>query len=254
MHQIRSRGLEITFRQFCLNQQTPQLQVDLRSILRAAFQRDPRSETQSWAGSLARAQEGNRGPAGEASWIAKDIHQQRIGAVGAFQFATGAIAASGNKPGAGIDLGEARSPIGLLENSLVGGGEKVAVCPSLVLAVDHAGYGAIGHLCAQVGCPQGIAVTQFAPQSHRADGKWSSLHSSSIGENKAKIIPAENLIPALKDVPVPRQGCGTGRQLCRGLFSVVPAVHHCSRSTLAGSRRSARRTGPPRTNSQSREW
>src|SRR5271156_3912908 len=47
MHQVQPRGLEISFRQFGLNQEIPQLQVDFRSILRAALQGDPRSETKA---------------------------------------------------------------------------------------------------------------------------------------------------------------------------------------------------------------
>jgi len=47
MHQVSPRGLEITFRQFGLNQEAPQLQVDFRTILRAALQGDPRSETKA---------------------------------------------------------------------------------------------------------------------------------------------------------------------------------------------------------------
>jgi len=62
------------------------------------------------------------------------------------------------------------------------------VCPSFVFAVDHAGYGAVGHLSTQVGCPDGIAVAEFAAQRGRADGEWRRLHCSSLGENKAKVI------------------------------------------------------------------
>ena len=171
MHQVQPRGLEISFRQFGLNQETPQLQVDFRSILRAALQRDPRSETKAGADTRRKPKKGTERRPAKHPWIAKDVHQQRVGAVGAFQFAPGAVAASGNKSGSGIDLGKARSPVGLLENSLVRRGEKVAVCPSSVFAVDHAGYRTIGHLSGQVGCPRGIAVTQFPAQRTGADGE-----------------------------------------------------------------------------------
>ena len=171
MHQVHPRSLEITFRQFGLNQKTPQLEVDFRSVLGAALQGDPRSETKARPNTGRKAEKGTERRPAKHPWVAKDVHQQRVGTVGAFQFAPGAIAASGNKAGTGIDLGKARSPVGLLENLLVGSGEKVAVFSSFVFAVDHAGYRAIGHLSAQVGCPLGIAVTQFAAQRSWSDGE-----------------------------------------------------------------------------------
>src|ERR1700678_4227569 len=171
MYQVQPRGLEISFRQFGLNQEIPQLQVDFRSILRAALHGDPWSETKAGPDTRRKPEKGTERRPAKHTWIAKNIHQQRVGAVGAFQFAPGAVAASGNKAGSGIDLGKAQSPVGLLENSLVGGGEKVAVCPGSVCAVDHAGYGAVGHLSAQVGCPLGVAVTQFAAQRSGSDGE-----------------------------------------------------------------------------------
>src|ERR1700678_3296164 len=164
MQEVCSRDLEITLRQFGFNQQTPQLQVDFRPILAAALEGDPRSEAKAGPDTRRKSEKGTDRWAAKHPWIAKNVHQQRVGAVGAIEFAPRAIAASGHKARSRIDLVKARSPVGLLENSLVRGGEKVAVHPSFVFAIDHAGYGAVGHLRDQAGCPRGIAVTQFAAQ------------------------------------------------------------------------------------------
>ena len=188
MHQVRPRGLKIAFRQFGFHQEVPELQVDLRSILRTALQGNTPSETKARADTRRKPQKGTERLPAKYPGIAKDVHQECVGAVGAIEFAPGAVAASGYKSRSGIHLGKARSPVGLLENPLVGRREKVAVCPSFVFAVDHAGYRAIGHLSAQTGGPQGITVAQLEPQRSRPDGKERPLHSSSLGENQAKVI------------------------------------------------------------------
>ena len=144
---------------------------DLRSILRTALQGNPPSETKTRPDTRRKPEKGTERWPAKYPWIAKDVHQECVGAVGAIEFAPGAVAASGYKSRACIDLGKARSPVGLLENPLVGSREKVAVCPSFILAVDHAGYRAIGHLSVQIGCPQGITVAQLEAQRSRPDGK-----------------------------------------------------------------------------------
>jgi len=139
MHQVLSRGLKTAFCQFGLNQEVPKLQIDFRSILPSALQGNPRSEAKARPDTGREPEKGTqRGPA-KYPWIAKYVHQQSVGAVGAIEFAPGAIASSGNEARSGIDLGKARSPVSLVDNLPIGGGEKVAVCPSFVFAVDHAG-------------------------------------------------------------------------------------------------------------------
>ena len=133
MHQVAPCGLEIAFRQLGFDEQLSQLQVHLTSILRAVLQRDSRSEAKGRMKSRLDPEQGTDSRAAQDSRVTENVHEQRVGAVGAFELAPRAICLSGKEARAGVDLGQPRFPAGLLQNSLVRGRQGSCRVPRLHL-------------------------------------------------------------------------------------------------------------------------
>ena len=106
MHQVAPGALKISFSQLCLDQQASQLEVDFTTIFSAVFQWDSRPESKIRMKPGLDPEQGTESRAVQDARVTKDIHQERIGAVRALQFAARPICFSGKKTRAGVDLGE----------------------------------------------------------------------------------------------------------------------------------------------------
>jgi len=87
---------------------------------------------------------GGESAAVEDFWVAEDVHQEGVGAVGAVELhpwpvGTGAGSAMGS-----MDFGEAALPVGVVADGGVAGGVEVAVAGLVVAAEEDAGLAAGG--------------------------------------------------------------------------------------------------------------
>src|ERR1700733_1933696 len=105
MHEVAPRRLKIAFRQLGFDEEIAQFQIHLTSILGPVLQRNPRPYAKLGTNAGWDSEQGTDGLAAQDSRIAKYVHQQRVRAVGTFEFASGAIGFSRKKPRAGVDLG-----------------------------------------------------------------------------------------------------------------------------------------------------
>src|ERR1700688_2595463 len=108
MDQVEARGLEIAFGQFGFDQQLAKFQVHLTSINSAVLQWNSWPEAESRMNSRFDPQQGTDRRAAQNARVAENVHEQRVGAVGALQLPPRAICLSGEKSRAGVDLGHAR--------------------------------------------------------------------------------------------------------------------------------------------------
>ena len=90
---------------------------------------------------------------GEDFGVAEDVHQERIGAIGAVQLHPLPVGSCANATVCRVGLGEAARPCGVCADGGVTGGVEVAVARLLglfVAAEDDAGFGAGGLLVPEI--------------------------------------------------------------------------------------------------------
>ena len=90
---------------------------------------------------------------GEDFGVAEDVHQERIGAIGAVQLHPLPVGSCANAAVGGVGLGEAARPCGVGADGGVTGGMEVAVAGVLglfIVAEDDAGFGAGGLLVPEI--------------------------------------------------------------------------------------------------------
>jgi hypothetical protein len=93
---------------------------------------------------------GGQGVAIKDSGVAKDVHEEGVGAVGGVELAPPPIVAGAGAAGGGMDLGEAAEPGRVGADAGVGCGVEVAVTALLVAAEDDDGGGAGGDVVEEV--------------------------------------------------------------------------------------------------------
>jgi len=80
----------------------------------------------------------------EDRWVAEDVHQESVGAVGTVQLHPLPIGAGADTAMCGVSLGKAAMPVGVSADSGVAWGVKVTVAGLLVATKDDAGLSAGG--------------------------------------------------------------------------------------------------------------
>ncbi len=82
----------------------------------------------------------------EDLWVAEDVHQEGVGAVGAVELHPWPVGAGAGSAMGGVDFGEAVLPVGIGADGGVAVGVEVAVAGLVVAAEDDAGLAAGGLL------------------------------------------------------------------------------------------------------------
>ncbi len=93
---------------------------------------------------------GGDGGAVEDGWVAEDVHEEGIRAVGGVEFHPSPVFAGSGTAGGGVDFGETAEPGGVGADVGVRGWVKVAVAALFVAAEDDCGFGARGFFVEEI--------------------------------------------------------------------------------------------------------
>jgi hypothetical protein len=142
-NKVSPSSLKAVFCQLRLNQEMAQAHIDFGSIGASTNEWCPDFNAelgpQPWLSPKKSAQR----LSSSRPRIAENIHEKRIGAIGAIQFAPGAVGQLSESLAGGVTLVKPASPVGRSTNAPIGSWQKVAVLTIHVL-IQNAGNGAVG--------------------------------------------------------------------------------------------------------------